>query len=174
MKTKKPLKQVFILALQLFCLTLVLAQERQPNILRSSLGNAGSSTHLETSRGVFVISQSIGQNSVIGTYTQNGYILSQGYQQALQKINVKRLDDSGLNVRIHPNPFTDQISLIFQKSFKGSCEISVHDLNGRVIYKQEHKPSQLLKVELNFLAQGTYLLTAIADGKIFRAKILKN
>jgi hypothetical protein len=170
----KPIDSLLAVLLFMLSVQYAEAQAGESVFLRSSMGNTGSSTLVETTKGVFILSQSIGQNSVIGTFTNKGYILMQGYQQPLKTLNVESVENSSLNLDIFPNPFTSGFSLAIQERLKEDFEVSVYDLNGRTIFKRVYKPVNLLEIQIENLSSGTYMLMVRTGARIFRAKLIKN
>ena len=61
----------------LFSIPIVYSQ----SIIKSTVGAGGSSQTITSHNKTYFISQSIGQTSVIGTFTNNGYTIRQGFQQ---------------------------------------------------------------------------------------------
>lgn len=143
-------------------------------IIRSSLGSGGSSNKVITNNGAYSVSQSIGQSSVIGTHSKNGYYLRQGYQQPLHKIkvvNTSKIND--LDAKIFPNPFQEAVSIAFSETIKNDISVSVFDVNGKLVHSQEFPKSQHVQLNLDKLSTGNYILKAISNGKLFNAKLIK-
>ncbi len=142
-------------------------------IISSNLGSSGSSNVVETSNGVYKISQSVGQSSVIGTHTNNGYYLRQGYQQPLgQSIDLRNFDVD-LNAIVFPNPFEKSFTIKFRTSIKDDIAISMYDLNGRIIHSQTSHPTQRVDVLINTISSGTYFLKVTTGTKRFSTKLIK-
>ena len=143
-------------------------------IMRSNIGAGGSSKTMSTSKGQYVISQSIGQSSIIGTYSNNGYYLRQGYQQPPSNIKVvKKSSTNDLFATVHPNPFGQSVSISFTESITKTISVSVYDISGKLIYSKEFPPSKNIDLDLKHISNGSYLLKAISNGKLFNAKLIK-
>lgn len=173
-KNLNSMKTVLNLIFFLSFLPVVLAQESSGNrIIRSSLGSSGSSQTIVTSGGNYNISQSIGQNSVIGTYQSNGYYIRQGYQQPLSgKRKIKEKDDS-LSAEVFPNPFHRQITIHFNTTILKHIAVSIYDVQGKIIYNQTFPPTQKLELYLNDIANGTYFLKVNSELQFFNTKLIK-
>jgi Secretion system C-terminal sorting domain len=143
-------------------------------IIRSSTGIGGSSNTIITNSGRYIVSQSIGQSSTIGTSSNAGYTLRQGYQQPAISIDIITLpEDNKLNVTIYPNPFEQIVAISFSELMINDVSIIVFDINGRLILSQKHPPSQLIKLPLKEISSGAYLIKVSSNGKQFNAKLIK-
>lgn len=167
---------IFILAI--FTSPTIFAQSKTQNteykIKSSSLGIAGSSKTLQTSKGKYVVSQSLGQSSVIGTYSQNGYYLRQGFQQPHNKIVVqKSIQTSSLKALVFPNPFSERITISFKEQITNNILVEIHDVAGKMVYNHQFLPSKTIQFNLNNLSAGSYVLKAISNGKILNSKLIK-
>ncbi|MEY4963248.1 MAG: hypothetical protein RLZZ323_567 [Bacteroidota bacterium] len=83
------------------------------------------------------VSQTVGQQSVIGNYNFPTTIVSQGFQKnLLSKSDVFVLADK-INTIVYPNPFVDQIHFHFSKPLNGLISITIFDILGRLVYKDQ-------------------------------------
>lgn len=148
--------------------------EMSYSIIRSNLGISGSSNTITTNNGRYIVSQSIGQSSVIGTYINEGYTIRQGYQQPAISIDIIPLpSDNKLNAAIYPNPFQQIVTISFSELMTDDVSIIVFDINGRLILSQKHPPSQLIKLAFDDISSGTYLIKVSSNGKQFNAQLIK-
>ncbi|MDO5979709.1 T9SS type A sorting domain-containing protein [Flavivirga spongiicola] len=143
-------------------------------LVRSTIGRSGTSGVSENGGETFVIQESVGQSSVIGTYINNNYILRQGFIQpnVLAKITDKNIP-LGLQLTVFPNPFDKQLSIAFKEKVSGKVDITVFDVSGRFITSKSYQENQLVDVKLNALPSGSYILKVIANTKQFVTKIIK-
>lgn len=146
----------------------------QSNLVRSTIGASGASTEMSNGNNTYVIQQSVGQSSIIGTINNSDYILRQGFIQpdVLSKIAEKNMPIS-LQIMLYPNPFQENISLAFNENISGEITLTVYNLLGALIYSQNYQSSQQLEVLLNWLPSGEYILKTVANQKQFIAKIIK-
>ncbi|MEW4922980.1 T9SS type A sorting domain-containing protein [Algibacter sp. 2305UL17-15] len=143
-------------------------------IIRSNLGVGGSSKIIATSKGQYRVSQSIGQSSVIGTSSRNGYYLRQGFQQPHKRIKiVKNSINNSLNATVYPNPFGDEIAIAFNETIEKELTVLVYDVSGKLIYTRAFSPAKHIQLDLKHLSSGSYLLKAISNGKLFNSKLIK-
>lgn len=143
-------------------------------IITSNLGTAGSSNTVVTTRGTYLVNQSVGQSSVIGTHTSsNGYIVRQGYQQPLENLNSTVNIVVNLNAKVHPNPFTRDINISFSSIIKNDVNIQLFDVLGKLVYSDKHTASQSINLKLGHVQKGTYFLKVTSKNKSFNTKLIK-
>lgn len=143
-------------------------------IIRSNIGLGGSSKILYTSKGSYVVSQSIGQSSVIGTSSNSGYFLRQGYQQPTNRIKVTPVSSGNdLLANVFPNPFNQSVSVSFFQNIKSDISVEVFNLIGKLIYTKKFAPSKRIEIHFDDISSGTYLLKVLSDNKIFHSKLIK-
>lgn len=143
-------------------------------IVRSSIGNGGSSKTIKTSKGNYKVSQSIGQSSVIGTHSSNGYYLRQGFQQPHKRIKIiKNTVANSLKALVYPNPFKESIAIQFNENLSNAVNVAIYDVTGKQVYAKIFKPSNRIELQLKDLASGSYLLKAISNGKLLNSKLIK-
>ena len=142
-------------------------------IIRSNIGVSGSSNAIVVGNRKYVISESIGQASVIGTYSKNGYTVIQGYQQQ-HFFNKKTLfNNTSLNAKVYPNPFKEHITITFNETIKTDVYISLHDISGRLLFIKKYKVDNTLNISLPTESQGMYFLNISANQKQFSTKLIK-
>ncbi|TCK68751.1 putative secreted protein (Por secretion system target) [Winogradskyella wandonensis] len=167
------MKTLLRLAFLLCCVQVFQAQNNSDyRIISSNLGVAGSSQTIETSRGTYKVSQSIGQSSIIGTYKSNGYYLRQGYQQPLN-IHQSRDYSSLLSAKVFPNPFSRQLNIVFTERIQSDISVLIFDINGRLIYNQNFEPRQDVEIQIENISKGTYFLKVASKRKRFNTKLIK-
>jgi hypothetical protein len=142
-------------------------------VKRANLGSSGSSQTVITSSGTYLVSQSVGQSSVIGTYKNNHYYLLQGYQQPLYKIDVKSTFESEILAKVYPNPFQQSIQIVFTNPTQHAIFVMIFDIHGKTIYHREFLPSQNLEVNLMDISNGSYFLRVVSNNRHFSSKLIK-
>ncbi|WP_298893212.1 T9SS type A sorting domain-containing protein [uncultured Psychroserpens sp.] len=84
------------------------------------------------------------------------------------------IDDESINqFIIYPNPSTHIINIENQNNTHIS-EFLILDIKGRIIKQEKLNNETFYKIDINDLAQGTYLLELKTISGVFRKKILKN
>ena len=110
-------------------------------IIRSNTGLGGSSKVFHTSKGRYVVSQSIGQSSIIGTASNNGYYLRQGYQQPHKRIKIIKTTIDDLKAVVYPNPFNYTVQISFRESISKNIDIEIYGFQ-----RARHQFYDLLKM----------------------------
>jgi len=144
------------------------------NLVRSTTGISGSTVEITLTSKTYVIQQSTGQASTIGTFNNNNYTLRQGFIQPsiLAKI-INKKSPLNLQVKVYPNPFIEHITLSFKDKIKGDIKATIYDLFGRIIYTKSYLANQLITVKLNNLPSAEYILKVNANRNQFITKIIK-
>lgn len=143
-------------------------------IVRSTMGSGGSSQTIPTNEGVYYVSQSIGQSSVIGTFSNRGYSISQGYQQPLftVRINISH-SKNFLSAVIFPNPASHSLKILFRDDISGEIFIVMHDAGGRTVLTEKRQSAKVVTLSLNNIPNGIYFLKVRTGNKHLSAKIIK-
>ncbi len=72
----------------------------------------------------------------------------------------------------YPNPATTQLSVQF-KNKASVVEVSILNLNGKVVYRQQLEGNQAAEVDVSGLEKGIYLIQVVADKESFVSKFIK-
>jgi hypothetical protein len=146
---------------------------QSPPLVRSTTSASGSSDTVVNGDNTYVIQQSVGQPSAIGTYN-NKYTVRQGFIQPDVMAIVKDVNvPVNLQISLYPNPFDEQISLVFNEEIKGEIKITVYNMLGAQMFAKGYEANQQIDVLLGWLSSGEYILKANANQKQFISKILK-
>lgn len=161
----------------LVCFCCVFQQQvvSQSNLLvRSTTGASGASQAITNGGQTYIIQQSVGQPSVIGTIDRGNYIFRQGFIQpdVLAKIMDKNVP-LNLQMRVYPNPFVERITLDFNEMVKDKVDVEIFNILGSQVFKGSYQPDQQIHVKLDKLSSGEYFFKAIANHKQFLTKIIK-
>jgi hypothetical protein len=127
----------------------------------------------ELSNGIY-ISQTIGQQSVIGNYTKDGKTYGQGYQQSIWSKYIQSTANNPITTVVYPNPFVSSINFQFSQSIKERIKMELFDVRGRLIFQTEQFPTDnLLSVAMPNLASSNYLVKLTASNYTYYTQILK-
>ena len=130
-------------------------------------------TSKELSNGVYV-SQTIGQQSVIGNYTKDGKTYGQGYQQSVWSKYISTNSNNAITTVTYPNPFLSTINFQFSQTIKETISVSVFDIRGRLIFNQEKQAiGNILTIDLPNLASSNYLVRLSTPNYTYYTQILK-
>lgn len=168
---------IFILLCSFF-LTAGYSQEVKKDsysLASSTLGVSGSSNTISTKSGKYIISQSVGQASVIGTSYKKGYGLLQGYQQSLISITLMEPPViHTLKAVIYPNPFHESINISFTDPISEEVIIFLFDTTGRAVYSQKIPAAQRINLPMTYISKGIYILRVTSGKRNFAANLIKN
>ncbi|HEY6142352.1 MAG TPA: T9SS type A sorting domain-containing protein [Flavobacterium sp.] len=144
-------------------------------LVRSTTGVSGSSKNINIQNVNYVVQQSVGQSSVIGTFVSGDLALRQGFIQpnSFSKTTSEEVSIPFLQAVVYPNPFFENIHLLFSEEITSKVSVEIFDITGRFIYSQNFEPSQNIDIVLGSLPRSSYVLKVEANGKQFMKKIIK-
>ena len=129
-----------------------------------SLGIGGGTSQ----KGIY----SIGQSSVIGNMKTSVATVSQGFVNPTKIAYAVETITTDLVVTIYPNPFVEQFTATLDKKYN-NIQVIIQNVAGQLMYNSSFKNSAELVVETSTLSIQTYLITILADNKVFNAKLIK-
>ena len=141
-------------------------------IARQVLSSQGASIQLETGQ---VITQTIGQNGIIGSFNGNKGI--QGFQQPLTSKLPVLTEELKSKLVVYPNPFTDIVKInVPDVADQTNFLIQIFDSSGgRLLYSQNIVLENVtLSVDLGQLFPSAYILKGSSDKIKFSSIIFKN
>ena len=150
--------------LLLFASTTVSAQ-----LHHQMLSSQGSTS--KTNSGVMV-TQTIGQQSVVGNYSNRGFDIGQGFQQSNWARIIIEGTSPEFEVSIYPNPFSGIVKI--QHNYERDININIYSPAGRLVYKNlltATNPNQ--SVNLEALSSGVYLVHLYCDQLTYFTKLIK-
>ena len=153
----------------LFILTNSLSAQKLHHQMMSA---QGKSTYLKSGH---YVSQTIGQQSIIGSSTSKKFTINQGFQQsAWAQLITKNNAPLDITISTYPNPFVDDISFKFSKHIEGTIQFFVFDTAGRLIVaKNALMRNNTINENLHFLPSGTYLVQIKNKTITHYAKIIR-
>lgn len=154
-------------------LLLVLSFNTYSQHLHHQMLSAQGSSNLLTSG--ILIKQTIGQQSTIGNYKLPSVIMGQGFQQSFISKSLSTTFINEILTTTYPNPFVDQIHFQFSKPISGLITVTIFDLLGRLVYKEQKEASQnILTIgNLNF-SQNEYLVKLSATNYKYTTQIIQS
>ena len=132
-----------------------------------------SSQGTSTSAGGLKISQTIGQQSVIGNYRGTEVMVGQGFQQSrlMKTVNAPVIT---VVTTTYPNPFIDHINFEFSSVISGPIKFSLYDVMGRLVASQEKLATDtILTISELSLAEGEYFVKLSAKNYNYSTNLLK-
>ena len=123
------------------------------------------------------ISQTVGQQSLTGTYGNKENLVMQGFQQNLwgQYIASNHIEAiEAIKMTAYPNPFVTTINFEFSKPIADYIAIFVFDVAGHLVYEQKKKANNtILSIDLATLATSEYLIRLSTPTFNYYTKIIK-
>ena len=133
------------------------------------LSSQGSTS--KTNNGV-IVTQTIGQQSVIGNHTNNGFDIGQGFQQANWARIILEETTPEFEVSLYPNPFESVVSI--QHNTEEDITINVFDPSGKLVFNNVLNvigPNQSINLEQ--LSSGVYLVHLQSNQLAYFTKLIK-
>ena len=141
---------------------------------RSMLAQSGNSNRINKGRNAYYVSQSIGQQSVIGTFTSNHFAVGQGFQQSTVRVE-PIAQEKTLKVSVYPNPVESIITIKLNDDvLDETLSIVIYNLSGAVVYQENRSISNSLQVSMEHFVSGVYLLTVNSGYRSYSARIIKD
>ena len=169
------LKKLFIYPiLLLFFIQLKAQESTNENLVRSTTGVSGSSVKITPSNNIYIVQQSIGQTSAIGTFSDANFVLRQGFIQpnVLSKIIDKNVPLI-LSATVYPNPFVKDISILYNEKVEGDITVSVYDMLGRLLFLKSYDDHKNINIILQELSAAHYILKVKTNNRQLITKIVK-
>jgi hypothetical protein len=150
---------------------LVFSSATAQQLHHQMLSSQGTSKNL--SNGMYV-SQSIGQQSVIGNNTIGGYTYGQGFQQSTWSKYITTSSNTSITTITYPNPFVSTVNFQFSQAINDNITVSIFDIRGRLVYNEEKKAAgTILTIELPNMASSNYLVRLSSSNYTYFTQILK-
>lgn len=115
---------------------------------------------------------SVGQSSVIGNLITSRATVSQGFVNPTKVSYALETITTELIVTIYPNPFVKYFTTKLDKKYK-NIQVFIHNVAGQLLYIKNFSNTSKVVVDTPKLNIQTYLITILADKKMFNAKLIK-
>lgn len=121
----------------------------------------------------YLISQTIGQQSVIGNSNKDPVVM-QGFQQSLWGDYIATNQKTEITVLTYPNPFRDIVNFQFLEPIDEEISVYIFDVAGRLVHKQKGTfNNSVLTIQLSKLPQSEYLVQLRSNSMTYYTKIIK-
>jgi hypothetical protein len=141
------------------------------NLHHQMQSSQGSSIQLPN--GVYV-SQTIGQQSVIGNHNKDDILVGQGYQQSNWYKFVSSNENNVISTVVYPNPFVDVINFRFSEVIQGPINVLVFDINGRIVLQLDKLTDQnILTIDMPNLPEAQFLVKLSTPNFTYHTQIIK-
>lgn len=155
MKTKIINLWAFIV---LTCLSLQ-AQILSPSVIATGGGY--------TAQDIGSLSYTIGEMTMIETFTQESLILTQGFQQPeINTVFTNELESSIRKILLYPNPTSGEIRLSFHSENMTQNTVQIYNLLGSEIFNETFTTQSGLSnltIDLSKYNQGIYFLELVTE-----------
>ncbi|HLP51246.1 MAG TPA: T9SS type A sorting domain-containing protein [Chitinophagales bacterium] len=160
------MKKIYLLAVVLCTALLSNAQMLTPTVIAST---GGFSSNANGS-----LSYTVGEMTMVQTFSANGNILTQGFQQPNDNITglIDMTKDEFGSFVVYPNPAVDNLSFGFQLPEAAKVSISLYNAVGQKVadvYNTNYDQGMVVQqLNVTTYAAGVYVLTmnaVAADGK---------
>ena len=145
-------------------------------LIRTTTGISGSSEEVRINNKNYVIQHSIGQASVTGTFSDQNYVLRQGFIQP--NILAKIIDNNNVSLAleaiVYPNPFIDNVTIQFNEFISDTINVELYDILGGKVISEKYVANKEIILNLSVLVRSEYILKVKAKNKLFVTKLLKN
>ena len=142
--------------------------------MRSTTGMAGSSFTVQSEGKSYFVSQSIGQESVTGTYTQNNRTVRQGFQQPLYGIVATGEISGVLDAVIYPNPTENSLKIDIRDQLSSDVQVYLIDLSGRLVLEDGDSGTHNIELNLSEISPGAYQLKVVTGDKQLISSVIKH
>lgn len=157
-----------------FLLLFLIFQIGNSQILKKqTLASQGSSHVVFANNRSYFIQESIGQASIINTFSANNHNLRQGFLQPVSASVFFKGSNASIKALIFPNPFLNQVEIRFDEPIIDVFNLVVYDVLGRIIISREYNPIQSITLDLFNVSAGSYFLKIQMRSKVLNAKIIK-
>jgi hypothetical protein len=99
--------------------------------------------------------------------------LRQGFLQPISPSALNGNSDTDLDGYFYPNPFDNEIHIRFNEAIYDMLQVTLVDVLGRIIYKNEFSPVQALDLNFGSVSSGNYVLIVRMRSKTFLAKLIR-
>lgn len=140
------------------------------NTQRTTLSMSGSA---KIHNGTYV-SQSVGQQSVIGTFTNGATVVRQGFQQPLIRVVSLPQVQQGLKAVVYPNPMYASLNIQFQEQIDAMVTLRIFNISGQLVQTKTLEGIRKMMLDVSNLSSGNYILSIEAQGQSFTTKLIKN
>lgn len=146
--------QLLVLAGVLYFCRPVLSQTLSPSVISSS-GAFYSNT-------AGMLSSTVGEMAMIETFSSGSVIITQGFQQPEDfNVAIQEISGNSAVIGFGPNPTGGSIQIVFNTLEATKLLITVSDLNGKIIHRENAEKStqnNFIRLDLSALASGEYLI----------------
>ena len=114
-----------------------------------------------------IIYEWLGENTgipLLQITTEFGLVTSVVYQDSLQiATGISRIEPASNDFILYPQPAINNVSIAFENVPKSDVNISIYDLSGKLVFKENYSSQKIIQVLTSTLNSGLYMLEVEAD-----------
>ena len=150
-------------------MTSTVLQGQSAHLKSSTLASMGKG---EISNQNFIIRQSIGQSSVIGTFQNDGVYFGQGFLSGV--LPTRKSKEAPIKIIAYPNSFVDEVRFRFVPGYNFDVAMSIFDMSGKIVYKNKITPiNSEVEINLEKLSSGLYIVFFNFGNRLLQSRIIK-
>jgi hypothetical protein len=138
----------------------VQAQTLSPQVISSSGGFYSNPSGM--------ISSTVGEMTMVETFSAGGSILTQGFQQPEDfNVSLKDIDKGTFGITMGPNPTAGNITVVFTRPGLLQLVFSIYDISGKLVYRtavEKEGQNNFIALDLSSFASGDYILDCKSTG----------
>jgi len=147
-------------------------QSQEITIKKFTFSSSGSNKHATSNGKLFTLKQSIGQESITGTVSNNEITLIQGYiQPQLIPKSIYNSDDE-LNVEIRKLSYSNEYIIVIHDE-PGSAEVAIYNTLGQKKHARNYGPYEEISVNLDPYPSVCYVISIQANQKYFSSILVR-
>lgn len=153
----------------LFCFSPSVLKAQTTHLKSSTLGSVGK---VEITNPDFIIRQSIGQSSVIGTFQNDGVYFGQGFLSGV--VPTRKSKEAPIKIIAFPNSFINEVRFKFVPGYNFDVGMTIYDLNGKMVFQEIKVPlNNEVEINLDYLSAGLYLVKFKFGNSFTQTRIIK-
>jgi hypothetical protein len=141
-------------------------------LIRSTLSAGTPSGSVFFNRSKIYSLQSIGQASVIGSFSKSKLILRQGFLQP-DEFREIRTEPVKLKADIYPNPFLNSFTISFVEEIKDNLTVTLYSINGVFSYSGKFAPLQKITINPGAIPPGLYIIIVWNGKQQYTSGVIK-
>ncbi len=162
-----------IKAIPILILSLIYFTSYSQKLQRSTVSMAGSSQTVRSGDRVYYVSQSIGQASTTGTFTNKGKTIRQGFQQPPGELRLSKPIIERLDAIVYPNPTGGILNIGFKDQSLKLIDVQLLDHSGKLLFKSNLEGTEHISIDMEPFSSGVFFLKIISEDKYLYTSVIK-
>ncbi len=150
------MKKIICIILLIFGVTGIFAQQISPESI-----NTGGASFQTSGGGLSIV---IGE-LVVNNLGNDSISLGQGFNQINQTITLIETIEQEKGINVYPNPVTQILTVQINRDNLFDISIELYDIVGKKIIVKNNINTNIIKLDLNQITNGTYILKIFEKNK---------